>query len=361
MGAMQIPTRREVIENHQEAGGRVAAVLPVHNPRGLLRSFDLLPVEVWGPPGMDTTTGDEHLQAYTCSIVRCSLAFVLSGALEAVDVIVVPHACDSLQGLGSLMIDFIKPSQPVLPMYLPRQAGAAAQDFMAAELRALFERLVEITGKRPTEVEVMAAVEREEEADGLLTQLSRQRAQLSLSCPELYRVMRAREYLPAERFAVVARHALEQRAAEPRSGVPLILSGLLPEPMRILEVIAEAGGRVAADDLACCGRRLYPPGRSDDPLQRLAQSLLGGSPDATRGSSVQDRVDHLQRLVLQSGAKAVVFYLVKFCEPELFYLPQLRAALERSGVRSVTIEVDVGDPMSHQVVTRLEALLETLG
>ncbi|MBW2454089.1 MAG: 2-hydroxyacyl-CoA dehydratase [Deltaproteobacteria bacterium] len=360
MGAIEIPSRGEVIASHREAGGKVAAVLPVHNPRALLRAFDILPVEVWGPPGMDTTAGDEHLQAYTCSIVRCGLAFLLSGAMEAVDVIVVPHACDSLQGLGSLLLDFIEPAQPVLPMYLPRRGGQIAQDFLAAELRSLFQRLCEITGKQPSEGDLLAAVQREEAADDLLAQLSRQRASLSLGDSELYRVMRAREYLPAERFVELARAALEQRSAEPRPGVPLILSGLLPEPHRILEVIAEAGGRVAADDLACCGRRLYPAGRSEQPFERLAQGLLGGSPDSTRGSAVDERVEHLQRLVLQTGAKAVVFYLVKFCEPELFYLPQLREALERSDLRTVTIEVDVGDPLSHQVVTRLEALLETL-
>ncbi len=59
MGAIEIPSRGEVIASHREAGGKVAAVLPVHNPRALLRAFNLLPVEVWGPPGMDTTAGDE--------------------------------------------------------------------------------------------------------------------------------------------------------------------------------------------------------------------------------------------------------------------------------------------------------------
>ncbi len=280
--------------------------------------------------------------------------------MDRVDVIVVPHACDSLQGLGSLLIDFVQPDQPVLPMYLPRRGGAAATDFMKAELAGLFARLVEITGTEPTEAELLAAVKREEQADGLLAQLSDERDGLTLADPELYQVMRAREYLPAERFVELAQAALAQRSSEPRPGVPLILSGLLPEPSSILEVIAEVGGRVAADDLACCGRRHYPPGRSDEPFERLAQGLIGASPDSTRGSAVDERVEHLQRLVSRTGAKALVFYLVKFCEPELFYLPQLREALERSGLRTVTIEVDVGDSMSHQVVTRLGALLEIL-
>ena len=45
-------------------------MFPIHYPRPLLRAFGLLPVEVWGPPGVDATLGASRLQAYACSIVR---------------------------------------------------------------------------------------------------------------------------------------------------------------------------------------------------------------------------------------------------------------------------------------------------
>ena len=77
--------------------GRVAAVLPVHNPRALLRAHGFLPVEIWGPPGHALASGDVHLQAYTCSVVRHALAFISDGGLQGrADCVVVPHACDSL-------------------------------------------------------------------------------------------------------------------------------------------------------------------------------------------------------------------------------------------------------------------------
>ena len=46
-----------------------------------------------------------------------------------------------------------------------------------------------------------------------------------------------------------------------------------------LETISEMGGRVAADDLACCGRRLYPAGKSEDPFHRMAERLIDAPPD----------------------------------------------------------------------------------
>ena len=88
--SLEIPTRSEVISKHKGRGGRVAAVFPIHYPRALFRAFNVLPVEVWGPPKVEARQGEAHLQSYTCSIVRNGLSFILSGGLNVADFIVVP-------------------------------------------------------------------------------------------------------------------------------------------------------------------------------------------------------------------------------------------------------------------------------
>ncbi len=379
-----IPHRSETIRAHQKRGGRVAAITPIHYPRALLRAFDILPVEVWGPPRVDPTHGAAHLQPYVCSIVRNILAFLQTGGLDVTDVMVVPHACDSLQGLGSILIDFVRPRQPVIPLYLPRGRRASDVEFLANEFRSMYRRLEEITGRSPSDVELMEHIQREEAANESLAQLHQQRTHLALDDLEFYRLIRSREYLPAETFSELARAVLTpipdpllspqppflsqagerkggraQRGRD-REGIPIVLSGIVPEPMSLFESLAEMGGVVVADDLACCGRRLYPRGTSDDPFVRLAQSLLGAPPDSTRGHPIQERLDHLVRLVKTSRAKGVVFYDVKFCEPELFDLPILRKGLQEMGIPTVTIEVDISEPLSHQTLTRLEAFLEMI-
>jgi (R)-2-hydroxyglutaryl-CoA dehydratase subunit beta len=355
---LEIPSRREAIAEHVRAGGRIAAVYPIHYSRALLRAFGWLPVEVWGPPGRDTSLGDAELQAYTCSIVRAGLAFLRSGGLDAADLVVVPHGCDSLQGLGSLLIDFLDPGKPVLPLYLPRGEGPAACDFLAEELGAMRRRLSEHSGQSPSDDELRAAIEREERADRELARLHAERSWLPLSDRDFYRLLRSREYLPAERFTAMARSALGRKLAARRPGAPLLLSGVLPEPMALLDTIDDAGGLIVADDLICTGRRLYQAGQSLEPLRRMAESLLSAPPDSTRGSTLDARVAHLRTLAARSGARAAAFLVVKFCEPEQFYLPALRRALEADGLACATVELDVSEPMSGQLATRLEALLE---
>jgi len=355
-----IPSRLEAIAAYRAEGGQIAAVYPYHQPRALFRAFDILPVEVWGPAGRDPTPADAHVQAYVCTIVRCGLALQLSGGLEEADLLVVPHGCDSLQGMGSLLIDLLPPRQPVLTMYLPRGGAGQGTRFLADELAVMRSKLAEFTGHEPDDDAIMAAVLREEEADRRFAELLATRERVRLSEGDFYRLVRTREYLPAERFITLADEALAARSEEGCGRIPLAVSGILAEPMALLDAIADSGAMVVADDLAGIGRRCYPRGEGDDPLLRLAGTLLAAPPCSTRGDAVAARIDHLVGLVQRRKARGVVFYTVKFCEPELFYLPLLRKALDAANVPTVHIEVDLTEQLPHQAITRLEALVETV-
>jgi benzoyl-CoA reductase/2-hydroxyglutaryl-CoA dehydratase subunit BcrC/BadD/HgdB len=356
----RLPDRAETLREHAQAGGRIAAVFPIHYPRALFRAFGYLPIEVWGPPRQDSGSGARHLQPYTCSVVRSGLSFLLDGGLDAVDIVCIPHACDSLQGLGSVLIDFIQPRQPLLTFYLPRARRAIDREFIADELRALFDKLASITGQRPSDDELLQAIEREEQADRVLADLLARRKRLALGNRELYRLIRSREYLPAERFSQIAEQTLATARDGEQPGTPIILSGMVPEPLAMLDLLDAAGALVVADDMACAGRRLYPQGRGDEPFARLADSLNKGPPDPTRGHSIEERIDHLQALATSSGARGVLFFDVKFCEPEQFYLPLTRQALTDAGLRSLAVEVDIADALPNQLITRIEAFVETI-
>lgn|GEM_PF-2448883 len=136
---LTLPSRAQTIREHKERGGRAAAVLPIHYPRALFYAFDVLPVEVWGPPGIDATRGMAHIQPYVCSVARNALSFLLSDGVGDVDLIVAPHTCDSMQGLGSILIDFIQPRQPTLPIYL-RRGAAGGRYFIASRRSRLLAR-----------------------------------------------------------------------------------------------------------------------------------------------------------------------------------------------------------------------------
>ncbi len=356
-----IPRRMETIREFKAGGGKVAAVLPIYYPRELLRAFNMLPVEVWGPPGVDTSLGSAHIQPYICSIVRNALSFILSGGVDVADVILVPHACDSLQGLGSILLDFVQPRQSVLTLYLPRGERACDLQFLAEEIKSLYRKLSEITGVQPQEDELWQCLEGEACADEWLARLHHAPHRLNLNPADFYRLVRTREFLPAETFISLASAVLDQEIEAHEDGrVPVLLSGILPEPYTLFDTIAQAGGKVVADDLACCGRRLYPRGTRTNIFERIAERLMAAGPDAMLGRPIQQRIDHLCSLAERTHARGVIFYEVKFCEPELFDLPQLCQALHARGLRTLVLETELNRGLPAQTVTRIEAFLETL-
>jgi benzoyl-CoA reductase/2-hydroxyglutaryl-CoA dehydratase subunit BcrC/BadD/HgdB len=355
--SLQLPSRRQVIADARSRGRRVAAVLPYHYPRALLRAFGFHPVELWGPPGVSRDRGSRHFPAYTCDIAVRATSFLLQGGLDVVDAILVPHTCDALQGMGSVLGDFLRPRPAVLTLYLPRGRRPEDRDFLADELRRVGGALADLSGIHPDAAAWEEAFAAEGVADAALAGLYRRRPRLAVSDREFYAVVRAREYLSAEQFAVLA-HSLPE--GDPPTGIPLMLSGIVPEPPTLFDHLAAAGARVVADDLACGARRLYPDHAEPDPFRQLAGRLLAAPPDPTRGSPIGERAAHLRQTIEANGARGLVIYDVKFCEPELFDVPLLRTHLGEAGVPLLHIEVELGEDLSQQTMTRLEAFVETL-
>ncbi len=355
-----LPTRKDVIRRFKKAGGQVAAVLPFRYPRELLRAFRVLPVEVWGPPTADVSLGGSHLQSYTCAIVRNATSFLLSGGLDETDVILVPHTCDSLQGMGSVLLDFVKPLQKVLTLYLPRGTRPADLDFLIAELKRLYAELARWSSRQPSEHDLLQAVRREEEADAALANLYADRWKLPLSDLDFYQIVRSREFLPAEEFCRLAENLSRGNEEKPH-GIPILISGIVPEPMSLFSEIQEMGAYIAADDLACGTRRLYQKGTSEEPFTRMAQRLFSAAPDPTRGSPIDTRIAYLKDLLARSGARGILIYDPKFCEPELFDSPIIRKKLDAEGIPVTYVEFEMGEPLSQQTLTRIEAFVEMLG
>ena len=356
---LAIPSRRDALDRMRNAGYRIAAVLPIHYPRALLRACGFHPVEVWGPARVDSRGGDLRFQSYTCAIVRNAVALLSEGKLDVAEALLVPHTCDALQGMGSVLGDFVKPHQRVLTLYHPRSGGPADLGFLVDELLRLQQELSACSGRQPTDADWAEALRAEGEADAALAALYQDRVRLPLTDREFYTLVRAREYLPPPEFTAVANALPRGEQARP-AGIPLMLSGIVCEPMALFDQINSSGGCIVADDLACGYRRVYPPIGDGPPLERLARALLGAPPDPTRGSPIAARAAALVTRMRETGAQGLLVYDVKFCEPELFDLPLLRAHLAEAGFPMLHVEHELTPEISQQALTRIEAFLETL-
>ncbi|MBN2158690.1 MAG: 2-hydroxyacyl-CoA dehydratase [Spirochaetes bacterium] len=355
-----IPSRQKVMKDHKDAGGFTAAVFPIHYPRPLFRAYNVLPVEVWGPPKADPHLWEAHLQTYTCSVIRNGLSFFIAGGLDGVDMLVVPHCCDTLQGLGSILQNYLPQNKRVLTLYIPRDSREIDINYLAREMKILSGRIGEVTGTELDESKLIKCIDEEDRSNAIVGRMFQQRTQLSCSDREFYEIIRSREYLPADAFITLVEGFMARAKNQDGGRIPVVISGIIPEPMDIFNSLNGIGLTVVGDDLFTTGRRIYSRSDSTDPWTRMSEMIIKGPPDSTRGNFLTNRVKYLVDLTKESGARGVIFYHVKFCEPEQFYYPALKKGLENAGIPSVLVEAEIGDPLPGQVVTRLEAFKEVI-
>ena len=354
----------EIRIQREDQGRRSLAVLPIHYPKEILTGLDILAVELWGPPGAPRGDAAGRLQTYVCAVVRNALAFLASGKADAVDGVLFPHTCDSLQGLATEVIDFGAIGKKAFVFQHPRGAErASARRFLEAEMRSLAHDLEEWTGTKLTEGRLRRAIEVHDEIDVYRAALLDGRARLLLTDPQLYALLRRGEWLwPGE-------HLLELRAAVSRiesgpvqRGVPVLVTGYVPEPPGLLRTLEEAGAFVAADDYAAIGRRISRRNvePSADPWADLVARYLSQPPCPTRGADQEARMRHLVALADRSGARGVLVHVQKFCEPELFDVPAIRRAFAARSLPVLVVEGELEWELSGQTETRIEAFVELL-
>ncbi len=147
-------------------------------------------------------------------------------------------------------------------------------------------------------------------------------------------------------------------------GVPVFLFGNMMPETEAFALFEECGARIMGEDL-CTGSRLFQkidPDDHDDAFLCLADGLLRQQPCARTfdpsqpGRLAHDIVDSARR----HQAKGVIGYTVKFCDPYIARLPNIRDALKKENIPFLFLEGDCTIRSMGQQKTRIEAFIEML-
>jgi benzoyl-CoA reductase/2-hydroxyglutaryl-CoA dehydratase subunit BcrC/BadD/HgdB len=358
------PSRKDYLLKQREIyGRRIFGVFPAHYPRELLWAMNILPVEIWDPP-LELSYAGAHLQSYICSIVRSGLEFIMQGKGDILDGFLFPHTCDSIQNLSSIVNDYLKPGKPCYFFYPPKWPyRESSHRFYIEQLRELAARLEDRLGELD-HGRFKQCIEKSEKVASVMRELYclRSRGGLCASNVEFYRTIRQAEFLHPDDLTPLLDKFLENSRGSQASQTSVIMSGVLPNPPEILALLDELKIRVGDDDLLACGRRyLVPQSRANDPFEALAERYFQMPPCTTRNLPIRERLEHLVSKVEYSNAKGVIFWIVKFCEPELFDMPHLIEGLKEKGVPTLVIDVEPNQELTGQLITRMEAFAEMIG
>jgi len=354
-----------ILKYEREQGRPVIGVMPAYFPMELIDAAGGYAVQLWGN-NLPLAKADAHLQSYCCSVARSILELELIGIAKMVKAYAFTSLCDTLINLREIYRRLFP--KPTLELSIPITGTLdARQTYLKSVLQKVFKDLEDITGQPITPEALAGAAKTRGRSRALqrrLYEIRRQNPE-SMKSHDFYAAIKAAFFLPPAVYNEMIQGLVDQLAASPPAGPGrgprIVLSGMVFDPMEIHSVMDQVGLSVVDDDFGN-GWRTVSKGdlRVGDLLQGVTEYLFNPAPCCCIYHPDLDRHPYLVAKAKETGASGVIFWYVKFCEPDAFDRPQLIRRLKEEGVPATAIEVELSMTNMDAIKTRISAFCEIL-
>ncbi|MDR1193927.1 MAG: 2-hydroxyacyl-CoA dehydratase family protein [Peptococcaceae bacterium] len=353
----------KIVREYREKTGKGAVgCFPVYTPEEIPHAAGMLPVGMWGG---ETTLrlAPSALPSFACSIMQSITELQLQGVYDSLVAVIVSSPCDTLKAMGQKW----RRQVPCIQFAHSRNTKIdAAADYTRREYQSIRARLEAACATTISDEAIQTSVRIYNEH----RQVMREFSGLAASHPDLvnpidrHMVMKSAFFMRKENHTVLVKALnglLAKAAKKPWEGVKIIVSGIMLEPVSVLEVFKQNQIAVVGDDLAQESRqyRVDAP-EGADPLDSLARQWLSMYGCSLIPDPEKSRFSLLRSLVEQRGADGIVLCVMKFCEPEEFDYPPMKAYMEKNGINLLQIEIDQQIQSVEQIRTRIQSFAEIL-
>ncbi|MEW6078261.1 MAG: 2-hydroxyacyl-CoA dehydratase family protein [Thermodesulfobacteriota bacterium] len=351
----------------------VIGCLPLYPPLELFHSMGLTPIVLWGLADVvpHVNDADRHLQSYTCALARRLTQFVVSEWEELLDGLFFYNACDTLRNLPEILREGLVEYGGLLhpqfrlhvPMTSPDQADASA--YLQNEIEDLIYALEKHYGVGFSEERFADSVALYDRMRELCRQLEAAVAAGRMPFADFCRLLTAANFMEVNEQIVLLESILEEVKARPTPGgnpAGVIVSGIMPPPTAVCEMMDQAGLRVAGNDIAFLHRAYArTPESWDDATGYYVRFYRDHFPCPTLLYSANRRMAEILDLAKQTGARGFLFIGEKFCEYEYFEFPYLEKRLREQSIPALALEISLDDSTGAETIrTRLEAFRELI-
>lgn len=335
-------------------------------PEEIVYAAGILPIRMMGGD-QKGYLADKYLPSFGCSFIRSSLESALAGDLDFLDGVVFPQTCDSIQVLSEIW------SQTFLRMChdhigVPSVLDAAhGIEFFTQELMRFKKNLEGFLGRKISSEEISNSIEVYDENRRMLEKVYdfKARNPQAIRGKDLFAVSLSGFLMDrSEHNRKISEllSSLERQEETIDHGKPrLLLSGNICSTTGFISLVEELGAFVVYDDF-CTGSRYFSGKRQadGDPLSTLARRYLNKSVCPCKSGRQIDRARYLLELKENYHFDGIVFFYVKFCDPNYFDYPHLHRILKKNRIPHILIDIEQPSWITQQMKTRLEAFLETI-
>lgn len=357
---------KTIAQTKKETGKELVGCFPIHTPEEIVYAAGCVPVGMWGGT-TEIQLADKYLQSFCCSIMRTNIEFGMRGVYDELKAVIIPTFCDTLKCIVENWKVAV-PQVPTIAMAYPQHRDLpAGVDFMISETKRVKHELEMILGKIIVEEEVEAAFEVYEDYRKTMREFTEVAAQHPeiIGAKTRHLIIKAGQFMDKAVYTKDVKEIIEGLKAEPASnfkGTKVIVTGLLSEPVEVLEIFEENDVAVVGDDLSMGSRLWRTPARDtdEDVYHKMAYIVADQKGDTFLYEPEKTRGQMLIDMVKEKNADAVVVMMMKFCDPEEYDYPIYKAELEEAGVPELYLEIDQQLTTFEQIRTRVQSFTEML-
>jgi bcr-type benzoyl-CoA reductase subunit C len=350
-----------------ETGRRVIGLFPMHFPGELAHAAGALPM-ILQEDDQPVTIGQSNVFNFYCGYNRSIIDQALRGEFEVLDAILFGDHCVQLLGTA----DVIRANIPNKPILFNQLCSILEAEWAMTEtqgtFRQLWKELEALVGRKIEEEEVRASIRLFNRNRGQIRRLydMRRKGQIFLTGRQMQTIVKSSMVMDKATHCELLDELITEIERVPPRGdkVRVFLSGHLchAPKLSVLDLVEDCGGIVVDDDLYHGFRFVFADiAESGSPVDALADWYLSRSkkvPCPTRAVKGLDWEDYLLKAVGGAGAQGLIILMAKFCEPHMYFYPEIKEAFEKHGIPHLLIETEHEEMPIEALKTRVETFME---
>jgi len=352
----------------RRTGGKAIGTFPMNFPAEIAHAAGALPVIV--QENRDPISlGNGLLSQFNCGYTRNVADQSATGRLDCFDAFFLADHCIQLIGAADVVREVVTDRPFVFEQLISSMNDPWSEEQAAKSMRTLVDEMETFTNATITEQKLRDSIKVFNVGRRLMRQVydARRSGNALFTSAELQVMVKSSMIMQRDEHNELMVALVDEMADRPRDErVRVHLSGHFchaPKP-ELLDLIESTGGLVVDDDLYTGARHISTDAaETGSPIDALVGQYLSRNvniPCPTRAQSNVDWDDYVLRAVKKSGAEVVISLMVKYCEPHMLYLPEVRKALEAEGIPHLLLETEHEGMPLETMRTRVEATFELI-
>lgn len=357
---------KTILATREETGKDLVGCFPIHTPEEIVYAAGCVPVGMWGGR-TEIQLADKYLQSFCCSIMRTNVELAMRGTYDMLKAVIIPTFCDTMKCIVENM-KLAMPKVPTIAMAYPQHRTlSAGVEYTVSEIKRVRHQLELILGKIITERKIEEAFAVYEE----YRQAMRRFTEISAEHPDIITARKRHLLIKAGQFmdkAIYTRmikeisRGLEDELPSGFQGTRVVVTGLLSEPIEMLDIFDENHVAIGADDLSLGSRLWRTSTRRDvnDVFQKMACRIADQEGDTFLYEPEKKKGQMLIDMAEECRADGIIVLMMKFCDPEEYDYPIYKEEVEAASVPMLYLEIDQQLTSFEQIRTRVQSFTEML-